>query len=131
MRSLQLAVLTTSISILPSNGHAQQSATTVGSDELNLMPMPASMALQPGRLKVTSAFNVATKGFVDDRLNNGISRMLVRLAGRTVLSLSYDRATDENTAALLIQVGKAGETIPSVREDESYRVEINEKQARL
>jgi hexosaminidase len=57
--------------------------------------------------------------------------MLVRLAGRTVLGLSYDRATDENTAALVIQVDKAGETIPSVRENESYRLEINEKQARL
>jgi hexosaminidase len=55
----------------------------------------------------------------------------VRLAGRTVLGLSYDRATDENTAALVIQVDKAGETIPSVRENESYRLEINEKQARL
>ena len=57
--------------------------------------------------------------------------MIARLAGRTALSLSYGRATDENTAALLIQVEKAGETIPSVREDESYRLEINEKQARL
>lgn len=129
IRSLQLAVLTTLISIVPLN--AQQSVATVASDELNLMPMPASITLQQGRLNVTGAFNVATKGFVDDRLNHGISRMLVRLAGRTVLSLSYDRATDENTAALVIQVDKAGETIPSVREDESYRLEINEKQARL
>jgi len=95
------------------------------------MPTPASIVLQPGRLKVTGAFNVATRGFVDDRLSHGISRMLVRLAGRTVMGLSYDRATDENTAALLIQVDKAGQTIPSVREDESYRLEINEKQARL
>jgi hexosaminidase len=95
------------------------------------MPMPASVALQPGRLKLTGAFNVATKGFVDDRLRNGISRMIARLAGRTVMSLSYATTTDENTAALLIQVEKAGETIPSTREDESYRLEVNEKQARL
>ena len=131
IRSLQLALLTTSISIFPSNGRAQQSTTAVGVEQLNLMPMPASVAIQPGRLKVTGAFNVATRGFVDDRLHNGISRMIARLAGRTVLSLSYGRATDENTAALLIQVEKAGETIPSIREDESYRLEINEKQARL
>lgn len=95
------------------------------------MPMPASVAMQPGRLKVTGGFNVATRGFVDDRLRNGIQRTIARLAGRTVLSLSYGRATDESTAALVIQVEKAGETIPSIREDESYRLEINEKQARL
>lgn len=95
------------------------------------MPMPASVAIQPGRLKVTGAFNVATRGFADGRLRNGIARMIARLAGRTVLSLSSLPATDENTAALLIQVEKAGEMIPSIREDESYRLEINEKQARL
>ncbi len=134
IRSLQLVLLTSSISIFSSNSHAQQSTTAVQGEQreqLNLMPIPASVAIQPGRLKVTGGFNVATKGFVDDRLRNGISRMIARLAGRTVLSLSYGRATDENTAALLIQVEKAGDTIPSVREDESYRLEINEKQARL
>jgi hexosaminidase len=131
IRSVQLALLISSISIFSSNSRAQQSTTAVGVDQLNLMPVPASVAIQPGRLKVTGAFNVATRGFVDDRLGNGISRMIARLAGRTVLSLSYVRATDENTAALLIQVEKAGEAVPSIREDESYRLEINEKQARL
>jgi hexosaminidase len=95
------------------------------------MPMPASASIQPGRLKVTGTFNVATKGFVDDRLRNGISRMVARLAGRTVFNLVYDRTTDESAAALVIQAERSGEAIPSITENESYRLEINDKQARL
>src|SRR4029450_9449800 len=66
-----------------------------------------------------------------DRPRRGIRRMVPRFAGRTVLSLSYDHAKDENSAGLVIECERAGETIPSISENESYRLEINEKQARL
>lgn len=95
------------------------------------MPVPASIKLQPGRLRITSSFTVMPKGFVDDRLRNGISRMIPRLAGRTVLSLSYDLATDESAAGLVVQCANAGDSVPSINENESYRLEITEKQARL
>jgi hexosaminidase len=71
------------------------------------------------------------KGFVDDRLRSAISRMIPRLAGRTVLSLPYELATDESTAGLVVQCEKAGDIVPSINENESYRLEINDKQARL
>jgi len=116
---------------LASDNARQQTPNPNAVARLNLMPMPASVTVQSGRLPVTGTFSVATKGFVDDRLRNGVSRMIARLAGRTVLSLSYDRARDENTAALLIQTDRPGDTIPSIHENESYRLDINDKQARL
>ena len=116
---------------LASDNARQQNPNANTVERLNLMPMPASVTVQPGRLPVTATFRVATKGFVDDRLRNGVSRMIARLAGRTVLSLSYDLASDENTAALLIQTDRTGDAIPSIHENESYRLDINDKQARL
>ena len=116
---------------LSSDTARQQTPNANTVERLNLMPMPASVTVQTGRLPVTGTFSVATKGFVDDRLRNGVSRMIARLAGRTVLSLSYNQASDENTAALLIQTDRPGDTIPSIHENESYRLDINDKQARL
>jgi hexosaminidase len=106
-------------------------ANMMAQTQLNLMPVPASVQIQTGRLPITSNFNVAIKNFSDDRLRAGITRMLARLAGRTVLTLPASLATDEGSATLVVQCERAGETIPSVNENESYSLEIKDKQARL
>jgi hexosaminidase len=111
---------------------AQEPAAGVMSPaRLSLMPVPASVKMQAGRLPVTSTFTVATSGYADDRLRAGIGRMITRLAGRTVLSLSPNLAANENSATLVVQCEGAGEAIPSTNENESYRLEVNDKQARL
>ncbi len=97
----------------------------------NLMPVPASVLLQPGRLPITNAFSVAIKGHADDRLRGALARMTRRLAGRTVITLPPDVAVDENAATLVVQTERAGAAIPSLNEDESYSLEISDKQARL
>lgn len=111
------------------------SATSVASaqdtSQLNLMPVPASVELQTGRLPVTSSFSVNTKGYADDRLRRAIGRMTKRLAGRTVMTLSFDLATDEAAATLVVQCERAGAAIPSLGEDESYKLDVMDKQARL
>src|SRR6266436_2691879 len=99
--------------------------------QMNLMPVPASVQIQTGRLPITSSFNVALKNYTDDRLRAGIDRMRRRLAGRTVLTLPADLATDEGAAILVVQCERAGEIIPSLNENESYSLEVNDKQARL
>ena len=98
---------------------------------LNLMPVPASVQLDTGRLPITGSFTVSTKGHADDRLRAGILRMTQRLAGRTVLSLPLELGTDENAATLVVQCSGPGATIPSLGEDESYSLDISDKQARL
>lgn len=112
--------------------HAQNnSAASMAPTQLNLMPIPASLQVQPGRLPVTASFNVAIKNHADDRLRAGISRMLTRLAGRTVLTLPADLSSDENTAVLVVQCERAGDVVPSLSENESYSLEVTDKQARL
>jgi hexosaminidase len=111
---------------------AQNSASVaIAPLQLNLMPAPASLQSQTGRLPVTGGFKVAVNKYADDRLRAGIARMLTRLAGRTVLTLPADLATDENTATLVVQCERAGDAIPSLGENESYSLDVNDKQARL
>jgi hexosaminidase len=111
---------------------AQSTAPEViAPSQLNLMPVPASVQIQTGRLPITANFNVAIKNYADDRLRGGISRMLTRLAGRTVLTLPAEPATDETAATLVVQCERAGDTIPSLNENESYSLEVTDKQARL
>lgn len=132
LERLRLAIVMVSLCFSFTISNAQDmSSAVMPAERLNLMPVPASVKVQPGRLRVTGTFNVGTKGFVDDRLRNGISRMITRLAGRTVLSLPFDLVTDESAAGLVVQCERAGDTIPSINENESYRLEINDKQARL
>jgi len=128
----QLALLLTfalsNVSPVPAQG---PTPTVAPPGQLNLMPVPASVQLQAGRLAVTNAFSVATKGYTDDRLRGGITRMTRRLAGRTVITLPFDLALDESTATLVVQCERAGNAVPSLNEDESYSLEITDKQARL
>ena len=113
---------------VPAQGTAPE---VIAPDQLNLMPVPASVQTQTARLLITARFNVAVKNYADDRLRSGIARMLARLAGRTVLTLPADLATDEGTATLVVQCERAGDTVPSLSENESYSLEVTDKQARL
>ena len=101
------------------------------SSHLNLMPVPASVRLETGRLAINGSFNVAVKDHTDDRLRAGIARMLTRLAGRTVLTLPADLTADEGTATLVVQCERAGDIVPSLSENESYSLEVTDQQARL
>src|SRR3954447_24104936 len=99
--------------------------------QLNLMPMPASVRSNPGRLAVNKSFTVAVKGLPEARLQSGIDRMLRRLEGRTVLELPRRLAGDTASATLLVESGGPGKDVPSLGEDESYSLEVSEKLAVL
>jgi hexosaminidase len=103
----------------------------ISPSQLKLLPVPASVRTQKGRLPITGSFKVAISNYTDDRLRAGIARMLKRLAGRTVLTLPADLAADESTASLVVQCDRAGETVPSLDENESYTLDVTDKQARL
>ena len=128
----KLVLLLTYALSLASPVRAQGTAAEVTAPgQLNLMPVPASVQTQTGRLPITANFNVAVKNYADDRLRAGIARMLTRLGGRTVLTLPADLATDESTATLVVECERAGDPIPSLSENETYSLEVTDKQARL
>ena len=95
------------------------------------MPVPASVRFNPGRLLITGSFAVAARGHVDDRLQAGIERAVRRLEGRTVLEFRRGLAGDASAATLLVETLGPGQRVPSVDEDESYTLDVSERQAVL
>ena len=97
----------------------------------HLMPVPAIVDFHSGRLGIKPSFTIATKGYVDERLQAGIERAMRRLEGRTGLTFARNFARDANTATLIIQSHNAGLAVPAIEEDESYRLEVTDSQGVL
>jgi hexosaminidase len=97
----------------------------------NLMPVPANVNWKNGRLPVSKNFTVAVSGKTDERLKQYIFRVLRRLEGRTILEFSRDFSTDAANTHLLIETGSTGSAIPQLGDDESYSLEINDRQAKI
>jgi hexosaminidase len=95
------------------------------------MPVPASVRFNPGRLPVTKSFNVAVRGQSDARLQAGIERLLRRIEGRTVMELPRGLAADAASATFVVESSGAGKVVPSIDEDESYTLEVSDRQAVL
>ncbi|MGE0883373.1 MAG: beta-N-acetylhexosaminidase [Blastocatellales bacterium] len=110
------------------NVSAQDSQTNQQTQH-NLMPVPASVKFQTGRLAISESFAVAVKGHNDARLAAAIERMARRLDARTGLTFARGLSTDPAKAALIIECQSAGKSIPSVDEDESYLLEVSGSQA--
>jgi hexosaminidase len=97
----------------------------------HLMPVPASVHFNQGRLPITKSFTVAAKGHVDDRLRAGVERAVSRLEGRTVMESQRGLVSEANTATLVVETQGPGNAVPSVNEDESYSLEVSDRQAVL
>jgi hexosaminidase len=97
----------------------------------HLMPVPAAFQFLAGRLKIDASFTVATDGHTDTRLEAGIYRASRRLEGRTGFEFIRAAASNPQTATLLIQCKGPGSSVPSIREDESYSLDVSDKQALL
>jgi hexosaminidase len=128
-RTLTIAVLIIS-GISDISAQAATSAT-LQTARRDLMPVPMSVSWNAGRLPVTKTFSVAVQGETDERLRKYIFRAMRRLEGRTVLELSRELSNDAPTAALVIETRSAGNAIPKLGDDESYTLDISDKQAKL
>jgi len=81
-------------------------------------------------MKVEPSFTAAIQGHSDDRLFAGLSRALRRLENRTGLEFARGLASIPGAANLVIQCGGAGRgaAVASLEEDESYTLEVSERQ---
>jgi hexosaminidase len=109
----------------------QLTAASAAARQHNLMPVPASLQFQTGRLPITSAFQVAIRNYADARLQSAISRVRSRLSGRTGLTFTLGFVTDETQATLVIDCAGPGRTVPALDENESYTLDVSDRQARL
>ncbi|MBO0727485.1 MAG: family 20 glycosylhydrolase, partial [Blastocatellia bacterium] len=96
-----------------------------------LMPVPAALRFNSGRLAVTPSFTIAVKGYSDARLLGAIDRMARRLEARTGLTFARGLQSDAAASTLVIQSQSPGKAIPAVDEDESYSLEVSNSQATL
>jgi hexosaminidase len=110
---------------------AQQSDPATAITRHRLMPVPAAIQFQSGRLKIDASFRVAVDGHTDARLEAAVFRAARRLEARTGFEFSRAASADKPGATLLIQCKAAGSPVPSVREDESYTLRVSDKQAVL
>ncbi len=97
---------------------------------LALMPVPASVRIEPGRLPIDKSFRVAVTRHGDARLLRGVARALLRLKARTGVEFSHAIAKDA-AAALVIEVAGPGEAVQSIAEDESYTLSVTPQRATL
>ena len=99
--------------------------TPVASQVHFLMPVPASVSWQSGRLAISNATTVAVTGAADDRLKAATQRMMRRLESRTGYTMSRAFAKDPVAATILVEAKGPGATIPTVDEDESYALSVS------
>jgi len=104
-------------------GIAQQPA-------LNLMPLPASVQLGTGSLRVGASFSVVLTGHAEPRLDRAAERFLQQLARQTALPISL-KPSKAAKATLVIQTDHASKEIQEVGEDESYVLEVSTAGAKL
>ena len=129
---IRLSILLSVLLLWAWNCGAQESASnSTAATEHHLMPVPAQVQFQPGRLDVSKSFSFFVKGHTDARLEAGLARIIKRLEGRTGFEFPRAPATSESGSGLVIQCGGPGQALPSVDEDESYALEVSDKGARL
>ena len=106
-------------------------AQTSASFDNTLLPAPAKITVEKGRLRWSASFSVSVPDFHDARLNAAISRMLQGLEGKTGTPLSKEIGTAVPGATLIVYVKGAGEAVQSPDEDESYSLTISDSGAKL
>lgn len=98
---------------------------------MNLMPMPSKLTVERGRLAIDQTFRIALTGYDEPRLRAAAARLIQRLSLQTGMPPIPDLQNDAARATLAIHCDRASEPVQQLGEDESYRMKISDKQARL
>jgi hexosaminidase len=94
-----------------------------------LLPVPAHVEWRTGRVAIVRGWRLDVAGARDPRLLAYADRVQRRLEGRT--GLTFAGTTDATTAAFVVKAQSAGAPIPTLGEDESYVLEIDDRGGRL
>jgi len=117
--------------LLPIFVFAGAPAGVNGASAVSVMPLPASVKVNAGKLRLDASFTVGTSGFTDARLERAILRMQHRLRRRTGLVLPLGVAPVPAPPTLTVAVKEAGATYPKFGEDESYSLSVEGDRATL
>lgn len=97
----------------------------------HLMPVPASVRFEPGRLVIDTSFAVSLTNYRNGRLDRGVHRAMLRLERRTGIDFPPGPTADSARASLVIAVAAAGQKVQSISEDESYSIDITSERCTL
>src|SRR3984885_10215520 len=95
-----------------------------------LLPEPAHLSVETGRLELTPSFTAVTDRFHDARLDEAIGRALLRLQSQTGLQIATTPARG-SAGTLTITVDGTGEAVQSVDENETYTLQVTGSGAHL
>jgi hexosaminidase len=130
MLRLTIAFLILFSSVTGLAAHANHAS--LSKHDLNLMPWPAHLEMQPGTFRLNEHFSIAVLGHPADRIYGGATRLLRRLGRRTGIFFHQGFVTNKDTnsdAALVIRVHRPGQV--KLGEDESYRLRVSPRQIEL
>jgi hexosaminidase len=106
-------------------------ASPVPAQEHLLLPVPASVTMGRGFLTLDSAFRASITGFRDARLERAVQRAMRRLEARMVVALPRAVGSAAPAKGLIVRVERASPAVPSLDEDESYRLDVTTATATL
>jgi len=95
------------------------------SQQLNLMPMPASVQMKTGQLVIDASFSVGISGPSNARLQRAVELFLDNLRRQTGMPSLDMKVTDAAHANLVVNSGGANKPVQELGEDESYALEIS------
>ncbi|MHB8735612.1 MAG: beta-N-acetylhexosaminidase [Terriglobales bacterium] len=96
------------------------------------IPVPSQLQFTSGRLPLAGAFGTVLEGAGNNaRLARGVARTLAALGRRTGLELGPLRPAAVPDALLVVRCAAPGPEIPTLEQDESYRLTVTPQQAVL
>jgi len=98
-------------------------------DALNLMPLPAHVALGDGQFVIDGSFAVAADDNADPRVVLGKKRFMEMLWRETGIPFAVEAPAGK--AAFVIHAAGASETVQQVGEDESYHLVVSKNSVEL
>jgi hexosaminidase len=107
------------------------SISAAESQQVSLMPMPASVQMKAGQLVVDPSFSVGINGYSDVRLQRAVELFLESLRRQTGMTPLDLKLTDAAQAKLVVHVEHASKAVQEFGEDESYSLEISPAGAKL
>src|SRR5580700_901132 len=90
-----------------------------------LMPWPAKISMGQGSLAIGRPLRIALTGYQEPRLRQASDRLAARLM------IEAEFVEDPSAAVLVIQCDHASAPVQKLGEDESYKLEVSRRQARL
>jgi hexosaminidase len=112
-------------------GSVLMSSSAAEPQQLNLMPMPASVQMQTGQLVIDRSFSVGISGQTDAQLQRAVECFLDNLRRQTGMPALDMKVTNPAQAKLMVRREHESKAVQELGEDESYSLEISAAGAKL